>query len=84
MSTYPHNHDNDFRIYEKDGILWVTHEELLRCGYRNIGTFTIVYKKGTFYEIQGHSYKGGGWWIEEINPETEEIEPEAYSTPSEE
>lgn len=76
-SVYPHNVDNHARIYEDaQGHLWVTHEELLLCGYVNISDFDVVYLNGKFYELQAHSRKGEAWWIEQI--ETPEL-PESES-----
>jgi len=69
----PHDADNEARIYEdKRGMLWVTHAELLECGYRGLEDFDIVYLNGTFYELQGHIKESDSWWIEEVS--TEEAE----------
>ena len=75
--TYPHDVDNKARIYEDaSGHLWVTHEELLLCGYRNICDFDVVFLNGKFYELQAHSRKGEAWWVEQIEtPEVPESEP---------
>ncbi len=63
----PHDADNTARIYEdKRGLKYVTHEELLECGYREISDFDIVYLNGKFYELQGHVPKADSWWIEEV------------------
>lgn len=65
--VYPHDADNTARLYEdKKGNLWVTHEDLLKCGYRLIDDFDIVYLNGKFYELQAHIRKANAWWIEEI------------------
>lgn len=65
--TIPHDPDNTARIYEdKGGRLWVTHEELLECGYRELSDFDIVYLNGTFYELQAHIRESDSWWIEEV------------------
>ncbi len=69
-----HNADNYARVYEKSGVLWVTHEELLACGYRNIEDFDVVFLNGEFYELQGHSDKAGAWWIEPVDESTLDIE----------
>jgi len=76
---YPHDADNHVRIYEDEpGRMWVTHEELLLCGYINISDFDVVYLNGKFYELQAHANKPDSWWIEEI-PIGEEAETQAYS-----
>lgn len=72
--TIPHDPDNKARIYEdKDGRLWVTHEELLQCGYRLIEDFDIVYLNGVFYELQAHIRKSDSWWIEEVPLNDDEL-----------
>lgn len=86
--TYPHDHDNKARIYVNEaGMCWVTHEELLECGYRGLSSFDVVYLNGKFWELQGHIHKAKAWWIEEVElgeapetpdeqaPETTEGEP---------
>jgi hypothetical protein len=63
----PHDPNNRAKIYQdKRGLLWVTHQELLECGYINLCDFDVVYLNGKFYELQGHSDKANAWWIEEI------------------
>lgn len=63
----PHDADNKARVYEdKHGHQYVTHEELLLCGYRELEDFDIVYLNGKFYELQAHIPKAGSWWIEEV------------------
>lgn len=67
---YPHDADNEARLYEdRNGRLWVTHEELLKCGYINLSDFDVVYLNGRFYELQAYVRRAGGWWVEEIDPE---------------
>src|SRR5688500_2291353 len=57
------------------GNLWVAHQLLLDAGYSCLEDFGIVKITGRFYELQGHMGKtadnlpGGGWWIEEVDPE---------------
>lgn len=81
--VHPHNVDNRARIYEDaQGRLWVTHEELLLCDYRNICDFDVVYLNGRFYELQAHSRKGECWWIEEV-PADSEVEARSFSTVTE-
>lgn len=64
---YPHDADNKARIYEDDrGNLWVSHEDLLRCGYILLNDFDVVYLNGTFYELQGYIRKAKAWWIEQV------------------
>lgn len=61
-------------------LLWVTHNELLLCGYSHIEDFAIIYANGKFYELQGYVPAAQAWWIEEVElgeaPET--YEPEAH------
>lgn len=77
-----HSVDNRVRIYEDaQGKLWVTHEELLLCGYRNIEDFDIIFANDKFYELQAYIRPAKSWWIEEVpiaQTETTEGEPEAY------
>lgn len=76
--TYPHDVDNQAAVYEDEqGRLWVTHEELLACGYRGIEDFDVVYINGKFYELQAYMRIPAAWWIEEV--ELEEETPEAES-----
>lgn len=76
---YPHKHDNVARVYEDDkGMLWVTHNELLECGYRGISDFDIVWINETFYELQGYNPGADAWWVEEVvNGEAPETPPES-------
>lgn len=77
MSIYPHRHDAKARIYEKDGILWVTHADLLGAEYEAIEDFMIVYLNGKFYELQGYANEPDAWWIEEVvNEDGEDADPE--------
>jgi len=63
----PREADNAAVIYEdKRGMLWVTHQELLDCGYINLCDFDIVYLNEAFYELQGHSKVAHAWWIEKV------------------
>lgn len=74
-----HSVDNKIRIYaDAEGRLWVTHEELLLCGYRNIEDFDIIYANSTFWELQAYAKVPKAWWIEEV-PVGEETE-EAYKS----
>jgi PAS domain-containing protein len=77
-----HNVDNYVRLYlDSNGLIWVTHEELLNCGYRNIEDFDIVYLNERFYELQGYMRAVRSWWIEVVDTgeETETpYEPEAH------
>lgn len=76
--TYPHDADNKARIYEDGtGHMWVSHEDLLKCGYILLDDFDIVYLNGKFYELQAHIRPAGGWWIEEVETpqEADEGEP---------
>ena len=74
----PHEEDNAATIYEdKRGLLWVTHQELLDCGYINLCDFDIVYLNKKFYELQGHSRVANAWWIEVVETPETEAEPEA-------
>lgn len=78
--TFPHDVENKANVYEdKRGNLYVTHTELLECGYIDLNDFDVVYLNGKFYELQGHIAKPDAWWIEEvpIGEETSETEPEA-------
>lgn len=77
-NLYPHNVENTARIYEDDkGLLWVTHRELLDCGYVGISDFDIVWLNEKFYELQGHNATADAWWIEEV------VDGEAPETPPE-
>jgi len=82
---YPHDANNTAEIYEdKQGNLWVTHQELLECGYINLEDFDVVYLNGEFYELQAHLKKPNAWWIEELDVEKEASEnltetPEIHS-----
>lgn len=80
-----HSVDNRVRVYEDaTGKLWVTHEELLLCGYRNIEDFDVIYANGKFYELQAYIRTAKSWWIEEVpvaEEETEANEPEAHEAP---
>lgn len=63
----PHDADNQARIYEdENGHEFVTHEELLECGYILLDDFDIVYLNGKFYELQAYVPKAKAWWIEEV------------------
>lgn len=65
--TLPHDADNTARIYtDKRGLLWVTHQELVDCGYRGLEDFDVVYLNGKFFELQAHISEANAWWIEEI------------------
>lgn len=76
--SYPHDADNEARVYEdKHGQLWVTHEELLNCGYINLADFDVVYLNGRFYELQAYVNRPKAWWIEEIDPEKAEVPEQA-------
>lgn len=70
----PHTADNTARIYEDEkGHLFITHEELLQCGYRGLEDFDVVYINGRFYELLAYIRKPKAWWVEEIEiPEAEE------------
>lgn len=71
---YPHDADNSAEIYEdKHGHLWVTHQELLDCGYINLADFDVVYLNGKFYELQAYMRKPNAWWIEEVQETAENI-----------
>lgn len=72
MPVYMHKHDAIARIYESDGLLWVTHTELLDAGYENLEDFTIVYLNGEFYELQGYAETPDAWWLEEADGEAPE------------
>jgi len=64
----PHEVDNTATIYEdKRDLLWVTHQELLNCGYINLEDFNVVYLNGKFYELQGYSHTANSWWISEVS-----------------
>lgn len=77
MSVYPHRHDAKARIYtDANGLMWVTHADLLEAEYEAIEDFMIVYLNGTFYELQGYSETPDAWWIEEV-PMEEPEEPDA-------
>jgi hypothetical protein len=77
---YPHDADNEARIYEKDGQLWVTHEELLKCGYINLADFDVVFLNEKFYELQAHIRRPNAWWIEEIDAEKEAAAAESETS----
>lgn len=54
---------------EHKGHLFVSHDGLLRAGYRCIQDFDVVWSRGRYYELQGHlpsAVGGGAWWVEEI------------------
>lgn len=71
--TYPHDVDNHAVIYEDEGgRLWVTHEDLLQCGYRAISDFDVVYLNGKFYELQAHINRANSWWVEEVSEVSED------------
>ena len=73
----PHNADNMARIYEdKNGRLWVTHQELLECEYIHLEDFDVIYLNGRFYEIQAHNRESNSWWIEEIKTEEDSESPQ--------
>lgn len=66
--AYPHDADNVAPIYEDENSrLWVTHEDLLACGYVLIEDFDPVYLNGKWYELQAHMRKPNAWWVEEID-----------------
>lgn len=82
---YPHDADNKAVIYVDDGGReWVTHEDLLQCGYRAIEDFDVVYLNKRFYELQAHIRRPNAWWIEEVDTETEEEAEQASATPESE
>jgi len=75
---YPHDADNVARVYEDtESRLWVSHEELLQCGYINLADFDIVYLNGKFYELQAHMKRPNAWWVEEVDVEAEAKETSA-------
>lgn len=66
-SIYPHRHDAKARVYtDKNGLLWVTHADLLANEYESLEDFSIVYLNGKFYELQGFAEEPQAWWIEEV------------------
>lgn len=67
MTTYPHRHDAEAQLFEKDGLLWVTHQDLLDAGYSALEDFSIVYLNGVFYELQGYAESPRSWWVEEVD-----------------
>jgi hypothetical protein len=63
-----HSVDNYIWIYtDANSRKWVTHEELLLCGYRNISDFDIIYANDKFWELQGYVRAARSWWIEEVD-----------------
>lgn len=80
--TYIHDADNHAKLYEDaGGRMWVTHEDLLVCGYRALADFDVVFLNGKFYELQAHMHKPNAWWIEEVS--IEEAEAQNFDQASE-
>lgn len=52
---------------------FVSHEDLLEAGHKNLCDFDVVPINGLFYELQAYLDAPDVWWIEEIDP-TKEVE----------
>jgi hypothetical protein len=55
---------------------FVSHQDLLDCGYENLCDFDLVVINGKVYELQAYLAKADCWWVEPTNVEVPDALPE--------
>jgi hypothetical protein len=55
---------------------FVSHDDLLTSGYKNLSDFDLVVINGRVYELQGYLDKANVWWVEPANVEVPDGPPD--------